>query len=183
VKLSRLKFGRGPISHIRPAIWRRQLQDEEGQTIVETAMSIIILLTFMFGVFEAGLAIYSYHFISEAAREGTRYAIVRGSSAGTTACTAPGPPTCIAQGGSNTGDIATYVKYLGFPGINPGNMTVNSSWSAYANGSSCPASPSPCNSPGNLVTIVVTYNFPLTVTFVPKKTYAMSSTAAMIIQN
>jgi Flp pilus assembly protein TadG len=175
--LSRLKVGRGPLSHIRPAVWRRRLHDEEGQTIVETAMSMIILLTFMFGVFEAGFAIYSYHFISEAAREGTRYAIVRGSSAGP-ACTVPGPPTCSAQ----TADIQTYVEYLGFPGINPGNMTVTPSWSAYANGSSCPATP-PCNSPGNLVTIKVTYNFPLTVPFVPKQTYAMSSTSAMIIQN
>jgi Flp pilus assembly protein TadG len=155
---------------------------EEGSAILETAMSIMILLTFMFGVIETGLALYSYHFISEAAREGTRYAIVRGSLAGTLACAAPGPPTCQAQGGNNTGDIATYVKNLGFPGINPNNMTVNSAWSTYVHGSSCPAT-GPCNSPGNLITITVTYNFPLTVPFIPAQTWAMSSTAAMIIQN
>jgi Flp pilus assembly protein TadG len=154
---------------------------EEGSVIMETAMSIMILLTFMFGVIETGFALYSYHFISEAAREGTRYAIVRGSTAGTLNCSAPGPPTCKAQGGNDIGDIATYVKNLGFPGINPNNMTVKSAWSAYAKGTSCPAT-GPCNSPGNLITITVIYNFPLTVPFIPAHTYTMTSTAAMIIQ-
>ena len=53
---------------------------------METAMSMIILLTFMFGVMEAGFALYSYHFISEAAREGTRYAIVRGATGNSVRC-------------------------------------------------------------------------------------------------
>jgi Flp pilus assembly protein TadG len=160
------------------ALKQRSARGEEGSVIMETAMSSIILLTFMFGVIETGFALYSYHFISEAAREGTRYAIVRGSSAGTLTCSAPGPPTCIAQ----SADIQTYVKGLGFPGINPGNMTVAPAWSAYPSGQSCPAT-GPCNSPGNLITITVTYNFPLTVPFIPAHTYTMTSTAAMIIQN
>jgi Flp pilus assembly protein TadG len=157
---------------------QRSVRGEEGSVIVESALSIIILLTFLFGVIEAGFALYSYHFISEAAREGTRYAIVRGSLAGTAKCTAPGPPTCIAQ----AADIQTYVKNLGFPGINPGNMTVASAWSIYPNAKSCPAA-GPCNSAGNLVTITVTYNFPFRVPFVPAQTWAMTSRAAMIIQN
>jgi hypothetical protein len=156
----------------------RGARGEEGSAIMETAMSSFILFAFMFGVFEAGFAVYSYHFISEAAREGTRYAIVRGSLAGPLACAAPGPPTCIAQ----SADIQTYVTGLGFPGINPGNMTVTPVWSAFANGSSCPAA-GPCNSPGNLITITVTYSFPLTVPFIPAHTYTMSSQSAMIIQN
>lgn len=165
----------GLIPRIGLAAWRRPLHDEEGQTIVETAMSLIILLTFMFGVWEAGLALYSYHFISEAAREGTRYAIVRGSSLGTN-CTAPGPPTCIAQ----TADIQTYVKFLGFPGINPANMMVTPSWSAYPTGTTCTPSAS-CNNPGNLVTVMVQYSFPLIVPFVPAHTFTMTSQSAMII--
>jgi Flp pilus assembly protein TadG len=164
--------------------WVRRLEEEqkdpsgeEGSAIMETAMSSIILLTFLFGVIETGFALYSYHFISEAAREGTRYAIVRGSTTGASNCTAPGPPTCKAQ----SADVQTYVKGLGFPGINPGNLTVTPTWSAYANGSSCPPA-GPCNSPGNLITIQVQYSFPLTVPFIPAHTFAMSSTAAMIIQ-
>jgi Flp pilus assembly protein TadG len=172
------QFQRIPSTLKRLVRDQRGKRGEEGSVILETAMSSIILLTFLFGVIETGFALYSYHFISEAAREGTRYAIVRGSTAGASTCAAPGPPTCIAQ----SADIQTYVKGLGFPGINPGNMTVTPTWSAYANASSCPAT-GPCNSPGNLITIQVQYSFPLTVPFIPAHTFAMSSTAAMIIQN
>ena len=139
---------------------------------------MILLLSFMFGIFEAGFMLYAYHAIAEAAREGARYAIVRGSTAGASNCTAPGPATCIAQGGSNTGDIATYVKGLGF--LNASNMTVNSTWSAYTGGTTCST---PCNSPGNQVTVKVLYNFTLSIPLIPSQTYTMSSTAAMIIQN
>jgi Flp pilus assembly protein TadG len=158
------------------ALKQRRTRGESGSAILETALSIMILLTFLFGVMETGLALYSYHFISEAAREGTRFAIVRGSSLGAN-CTAPGPPTCTAR----PVDVQNYVLNLGFPGIDPANMTVTPVWSPYTSGSPCPASPSPCNSPGNLVTVTVQYNFPLTVPFVPAHTYSLTSSSAMII--
>jgi Flp pilus assembly protein TadG len=144
---------------------------------METAMSSIILLTFMFGVMEAGFALYSYHFISEAAREGTRYAIVRGSSAGS-ACASYSSSACMAS----TADIQDYVKNIGFPGINPNNMTVNVAKIGFPAGVTCTPSAS-CNNPGNLITVTVQYSFPLNVPFIPAHTYTMSSTSAMIIQN
>jgi Flp pilus assembly protein TadG len=153
----------------------RSARGEEGSAIMETAMSSMILLTFMFGVMETGFALYSYHFISEAAREGTRYAIVRGSS-----CVNPTDFTSACP--ASTSDIQNYVKNLGFPGINPNNMTVTVANAGYPAGVTCTPSAS-CNNPGNLVTVTVQYNFPLTVPFVPAHTYSMSSTAAMIIQN
>jgi Flp pilus assembly protein TadG len=148
---------------------------EEGSAIMETAMSSIILLTFMFGVMETGFALYSYHFISEAAREGSRYAIVRGSS-----CVNPTDFTSACP--ASTADIQNYVKNLGFPGINPGNMRVTVTNAGYPAGVICSPSAS-CNNPGNLVTVEVDYSFPMNVPFMPAKTYTMSSTAAMIIQN
>lgn len=161
---------------MRLALKHRSARGEEGSAIVETAMSIMILLTFMFGAMETGFALYSFHFISEAAREGARYAIVRGSSAGA-ACSSYTSYDCMAS----TANIQSYVQYLGYPGINPANMTVTPVWSTYASGNSCPTNP-PCNSPGNQVAVTVQYNFPLNVPFIPSHTYAMSSTAAMIIQ-
>jgi Flp pilus assembly protein TadG len=154
---------------------QKSVRGEQGSAIVETAMSSFILFMFIFGVMEAGFAMYSYYFISEAAREGTRYAIVRGSSLGTN-CIAPGPPTCVAQ----TSDIRTYVKNLGFPGINPGNMTVAVSRAGYPSGVTCTPSAA-CNNPGNLVTVTVNYSFPLSVPFLPLRTYSMSSSSAMVI--
>jgi Flp pilus assembly protein TadG len=156
---------------------QRRAWSEEGSAIMETAMSSIILLTFMFGVIETGFAFYSYHFVSEAAREGSRYAIVRGSSAGS-ACSTYSSSACQAS----TSDIQTYVKNLGFPGIDPGQMTVTVTNAGYPAGVVCSPSAS-CNNPGNMVTVKVDYSFPLTVPFVPAHTYTLSSTAAMIIQN
>lgn len=171
-------FRCGIAATMRLARWRRVEGSECGSAILETALSMIVLLTFLFGLMETCLMLYTYHFISEAAREGTRYAVVRGATAGAGACSAPGPATCIAQGGNDTGDIATYVKSLSFPGIDPGNMTVNSSWSPFVHGSSCGAL---CNTPGNLVTVTVRYNFPLNIPFVPARSFALSSTSAMIV--
>lgn len=171
-------FRHGIAKAMRFARRQRVEGSECGSAILETALSMIVLLTFLFGIMETCLMLYTNHFISEAAREGTRYAIVRGSTAGTLNCTAPGPPTCVAQGGNDTGDIATYVKGLGFPGIDSSRMTVNSSWSSYVNGSTCSAL---CNSPGNLVTVTVTYNFPLSIPFVPAQTFNLTSTSAMVI--
>jgi Flp pilus assembly protein TadG len=156
---------------------QRGAWSEEGSAIMETAMSSIILLTFMFGVIETGFALYSYHFVSEAAREGSRYAMVRGSSAGS-ACANYSSSACQAS----TSDIQNYVKNLGFPGIDPGQMTVTVTNAGYPAGVVCSPSAS-CNNPGNMVTVKVDYSFPLTVPFVPAHTYTLSSTAAMIIQN
>lgn len=133
------------------------------------ALTMIILLTILFGLIEMCLALYSYHFVSDAAREGTRFAIVRGS-----ACAAPG-----YECNATAPQIQTYVKGLGFPGINPSNMTVTTTWSAYPAGAVC-ASPA-CNDPGDLVTVKVSYNFPLAIPFVKASTLTMGSTSAMVI--
>lgn len=144
---------------------------EDGNTMVEMALSALLLLCFIFGVMEVCLALYTYHNISEAAREATRFAIVRGYSCTSWATACPAGIT----------DIQNYVEGLGYPGIDPSKMTVNATWSAYSNADSCPASPSPCNSTGNLVTVQVTYQFPLSLPFVSLTTIPMSSTSAMII--
>lgn len=131
---------------------------------------MIILLAVLFGVIEICLALYTYHFISAAAREGTRYAIVRGFS-----CQAPGNP-CPAT----KADIQNYVSTLGFPGINIPSSDVSVTWAAYPAGGSCSPSSS-CNNPGNMVTVTVKYSFPLSVPFVPSSKIPMTSTSAMVI--
>ncbi len=151
---------------------RHHAREDEGAEIVEMALSIVVFLTFLFGMMEVALALYSYFFISEAAREGARYAIVRGSTCSGFASACP----------AASSDIQNYVQTLTFPGINPSYMTVTPVWAHYVNAaSSCPAAPSVCNSPGNLVTVTVNYNFPLILPFAPAKSFTMSSTSAMII--
>ncbi|MGO8720235.1 MAG: TadE/TadG family type IV pilus assembly protein [Acidobacteriaceae bacterium] len=143
---------------------------EQGAAMVEMALSMVILVTIIFGVMEGCLALYSYHFVSDAAREGSRFAIVRGS-----ACQAPG-----YECNATAGQIQTYVQNLGFPGINPSNMTVTTAWSAYPAGGTCSPSAT-CNNPGNLVTVTVKYNFPLSIPFIKSSVISMGSTSAMVI--
>jgi hypothetical protein len=133
------------------------------------ALSMIILLTILFGLIEMCLALYTYHFVSDAAREGSRYAIVHGS-------------TCLVSGVSCTvtaGQIQTYVQYLGFPGIRPSAMTVTTVYSAWPSGGTCNALG--CNGPGDLATVTVRYNFPLSIPFIKSSVLALSSTSSMVI--
>ena len=154
--------------------WLWRAHSERGSTIVETALSLTILLTLSLGVMQMSLALYTYHFISDAAREGTRYAIVRGSSCSTNANFASACPA------ANT-DVQTYVRGLGFPGINPSLLLVNTTWPT--TGTTCTPSLTPCNNPGNLVKVVVTYQYPLSIPFLPARTLNMTSTSQMVISD
>ncbi|MEO6965529.1 MAG: TadE family protein [Acidobacteriaceae bacterium] len=142
---------------------------EEGAAMVEMAISIVILLTIVLGIMKVCLALYTYHYISEAAREGTRFAIVRGS-----ACASPG-----YECDATSAQIKTYVEGLGYPGIDPSVMTVTSAWSGYPVSGTCVSAG--CNGPGDLVTVIVGYKFPLSIPFVPSQTISMSSSSAMVI--
>lgn len=139
------------------------------------ALVIAILLTMLFGLMEMCLALYTYHYVSEAAREGSRFAIVRGSS-----CSAANPTVtpCPAQ----SADVQNYVQNLNYPGINPQEMTVTTTWSPYPAGDGWTCAPSAaCNNPGNQVQVTVNYVYPLAIPFLPATTLNMSSTSQMVI--
>ena len=134
---------------------------ERGSSVVEFALASAILLSLVFGVMVFSLAIYAYHFISEAARAGTRYAMVRGSqcpinSGWATACPA------------STAEVQSYVQGLALPGINPSQMTVTPYWEFG-------------NAPGEPVEVTVTYTFQLVIPFVPSETFTMTSSSVMTI--
>jgi Flp pilus assembly protein TadG len=152
----------------------RRVRSESGGTLIETALSISLLLAFMFGILEVSLALYSYHFISDAAREGTRYAIVRGSTWGT-ACTTYASAGCTAS----QQNIKDYVASLAFPGINPDptKLIVTPQWYSTFGGTANGA----YNTPSNVVQVQVQYLFPFRVPFVPQATWSMSSQSEMEI--
>lgn len=158
--------------------------NDAGSAVLEMAISSTVLFAMFFGVFEAGLASYVSHYVSEAAREGARYAIVRGSLS----CTySPNLSNC----GASQTTIANYVKGLSYPGLVPANMTVNVSYmtgTGIVNSTtgllsttwaSCAGL---CNNPGNMVNVAVSYQLPLTVPFVPQRVLTVSSTSQMVVQ-
>jgi Flp pilus assembly protein TadG len=56
------------------------LRREEGATLVEAAVGLVVLLALFIAILQICLALYASHFVADAAREGSRYAIVRGST-------------------------------------------------------------------------------------------------------
>jgi Flp pilus assembly protein TadG len=70
------------MAHDRP----KRLRNQRGQSLLETAMMIIVIFTVVFWVFEVAWLMYTYTVMADAANEGVRYAIVHsGDSAGATA--------------------------------------------------------------------------------------------------
>ncbi len=89
--------------------WKRTLKGQRGTAIVEFGLMVILFLMLVVGLMEFGRAMLDYSVVSSAAREGVRYAAVRGSKSGHAATAT---------------DISNYVKSkaLGLP------VDVNVSW-------------------------------------------------------
>ena len=147
----------------------KRLADEEGSALVEMGISASLALMVLFAIIEFSFAFYSYNFIAEASKEAVRYASVRG------ACTDPdsGSVTNKLSDCANTSaQLTTLVKGMGYPGINPDNITtVAVTW---PNGDSYP---------GHNVRVDITYKFPLSVPFWKATDLYLHSTAQMVISN
>jgi Flp pilus assembly protein TadG len=148
---------------------------DQGSALVEMALACSVLFAMLFGIIEISLALYTYNYVSEAARAGSRYAIVRGASC-----------SYLTNCGATPAQIQTYVWGLGYPGINSANTTVTTTWLSPS--ASPPTTWSVCSSgacklPGNAVKVNVTYSFPLSIPFVPSSTLSLHSTSQMVIAN
>src|SRR6185437_13923545 len=147
----------------------RFLHDDSGSELVEFAMSAMVLLMLIFGIFDVGRAMYSYYFVSYAAQAGTRYAMVRGNG-WSNSCSTQHPPNFTMSYGCkvNSSDIQNYVQSLSMPGINQSGITVNTIWPGktprcQSNCSACTHS----NSQGCLVQVQVNYSFNFMLPFLP----------------
>lgn len=159
----------------------RRIRNEDGAVAVEFALSAVAMITMLVGCFQAFLMLYSYHYVSYAARDATRWALVRGSECASDSTTMP---NCNAQ----QSDILTHLQDLNFPGINTSNLSVTASW--YSSNNTTPvvwtlcSTGTPgtgCNNPGGLVQVQVTYAYPLAIPFMTSKTVNMSSTSQLVI--
>src|SRR5882724_8916929 len=53
------------------------LNRERGQSLVETSMMVVVILTVVFSIFEICQLMYTYSVLANSANEGVRYAVVR----------------------------------------------------------------------------------------------------------
>jgi Flp pilus assembly protein TadG len=152
-------------SHLQPVRARQR-----GTTLLESAVMISVLLLMIFGVVGFGTALYTYHFVSNTAREATRWASVRGST-----CTGGLSGGCPA---ADT-DVNAYVQNLSTGiGLDPTKVTTTTTWVAPPNNLAACASQH--NSPGCVVKVQVQYSFQFLFPLLPSG-FAMQSTSQMVI--
>lgn len=135
-----------------------------GQGAVEFALVAVPCVTLLLAVISFGYALYTYNFVSGAARNAVRYAIVHGSHS-----LSPATST----------DITNYVKNQ-LMGLSANQLTVVSCWNSQ-NGS-CPGPSSGNNDPGKVVSVTVSYSFqpffPMPNVILP-----LASTSQMVISH
>lgn len=152
--------------------------------MVEFAISATALLLIMFGILEFGRVMYIYHTVSNAARLGSRYAIVRGSK-----CTVL--DNCPNVTGAQ---IETWLRSqvpmldsstTTLPGCTNAGLCVSATWSTSTDPSvDCSATaPAGNDDPGHMVCVTVSYPFNFAVPFVSNTPLTLSSTSKMVISN
>lgn len=105
----------------------RLLKRSRGQSLVEFSLTLPILLMLVFGIVDFGLGLRSYISLSNAVREGARYASVgnpvgvESDCDGTTNNTVYGR-VCVASGGLDLTDLNPDVTLP--QGVGPGNSVI-----------------------------------------------------------
>ena len=109
------------------------LRRQRGQSLLETALMIVIVFNVVFWVFEVGWLMYTYTVMADAANEGVRYAIVH--SGGDPTGTEAKVKTFAATSLHNTSAISVAVSAPG--GYTPPNkvtVTVTYTYVPWLNG-------------------------------------------------
>jgi hypothetical protein len=173
--------------HLKSRLLRaftRHARNESGQSLVETAVSMLIVLMLIFGVIEGCWGVYSFHYLANAAHEAARYAIVRGHD-WIIPCDSVGgwsASMCTAS----PANIANFAANRGFPGINidPNNDVCVEYFAPDSmpdSGSlACNPNTGP-NSVGDIVQVTINNPFKLTLPGLPAYTWNLSSTSRMVI--
>lgn len=126
---------------------------QRGQATIESAFALLVFFPVLFAIVEFGHLIYTYNYVHYMARDATRYASVRGS-------TASSPATADS--------IRTYVRGQAIA-MDPTQLTVTTTF------------PNGGNAPGQAVRVLVSYPFPGIVSWVLPASTTVTSASQMII--
>lgn len=129
--------------------------NDRGAALLEFGLVMMVFFMFVFGVMDFGRALYTYHFVSNAACEATRYAVVRGADSSN-------PVTAT--------EVADYVKSITPLGINPNNLAVTTTWS-------------PNNKPGSSVKVEISDNMKFFLPVLPKYSMTLTGASQMVISH
>lgn len=130
---------------------------ERGQVLVEFAFAAFIALTLILAVVDFGRALFTYDLVANAARLGTRYAVVRGTGCPVRTLPTPCPAT--------VSDIKSSIVSQS-PGVDPATLSSGISVSygplPIAPSTSCTATQP---DPGCWVAVTVSYPFSFLLPF------------------
>ncbi len=141
---------------------RRGRKFSRGQAFAEFALVAIPCVMVLFSITAFGYAIYAYSFVSNAARDAVRYAIVHGAD---------------SLDPASATDIKNFVKGE-MEGLSASQVTVSTCWNAQSN--NCPGPSGGNNNPGKVVSVTVTYNFKPLFSM-PNVTLPLTSSSQMVI--
>jgi Flp pilus assembly protein TadG len=135
---------------------RKKGISKDGSAIIEFAFVAILFFMLIFGIIEFGRLMLMYHHVGNAAREGTRWAIVRGS-------------TTVLDGGipATAADIQDHVRSIS--PIDPNDVIVSTTW------------PDGNKNPGSRVNVRVDYPFSFTLPIWFGPMITLESTSQMVI--
>jgi Flp pilus assembly protein TadG len=165
-------------------------KDEEGSSLVEFALIFLVMMAMMLGIIDFCRAAYVYHFVSNAAREATRYAAVRGSTCNVdSSCSQATPDTGPASPAQGNTVVQDYVVSIVPPGIDASGtgcggsscLTTTPTWPVQANGPTSCSTAGHENDPGCTVKVAVSYHFSFISPLVRTGTLTLSSSSEMII--
>ena len=170
-----------------------RVKKESGTTLVEFALVTMVLVTLMLGVIDFSRALYTYHFITDIARNATRWAAVNGYTCAGDTSTSDTGGSCNGTDGMNNGpasatDVSNYVANHLPQGIASSKITTTATWPVITGGPAiCNTaltgytnSPYP-NYPGCTVKVNVSYQFNFLYPLVHSGSITLSSSSEMVI--
>lgn len=181
---------------------RAGMMREDGATLVEMAFASVMILSVFFGIMEVSYALYSLNYVSNAAREATRYASIRGANSCGDANVTPYPncglsPTQFTSTSDPTKNpLLAHIEAIGYPGLNANNTSLQVNFlvatkasdgtTTWASDASCSTADldshgNACNNLGNMINVQVTYQFPLNIPFWKNVTVPVSSKSQLMI--
>ena len=159
---------RGSYIYRMNAIGSHRKRSRRGATVLEMAIILPLFLTLALGMLDLGIAVFRYHIITEAARQGTRQAIVHGSRSNE-----PWGPAAYSGTGNDAHPLVDALHELLFnSGLDLSQVTIQAEW------------PDAGNDPmeENRVQVSVSVPYHPIVTFIfGNPTYTLQATSTMII--
>ncbi len=131
---------------------RRRRRGQRGSDMVESALVMLAFMFILLGAVEFGRMVFAFNAVSDLAREGSRWASVRGSTSTTPATTT---------------SVSNYVKTWAI-GLNSANITVTTTWS-------------PNNNPGGTVDVTVRYTWSAILGILVPSSMNFQSSSYMIV--